>query len=190
MLLHQNERTAIFIDGANVHSATRELGWKVDYGKVLKYFRLQTRVVRAYYYTAILEEEGGFVAIQGLVDWLQYNGYTLVTKAATSFNNGGVGPRRIKGNMDIELAIDMLLTAKHVDHIVLFSGDGDFRRVVEEVQREGVRVTVVSTVETRPPYCADVLRRQADDFADLHALAGAISTDAASEAAGIIPALV
>jgi NYN domain len=72
--------------------------------------------------------------------------------------------------MDIELAVDAMELAKHVDQIVLFSGDGDFRSLVEAVQRRGVLVTVVSTISSHPPMIADELRRQADVFIDLAAL--------------------
>jgi uncharacterized LabA/DUF88 family protein len=105
-----------------------------------------------------------------LVDWLDYNGYTMVTKPTKEFTDAS-GRRKIKGNMDIELAIDVMEMAEHVNHILLFSGDGDFRRLVEAVQRKGVRVTVVSTVRSQPPMVADELRRQADHFLELQDLA-------------------
>jgi uncharacterized LabA/DUF88 family protein len=121
--------------------------------------------VRAFYYTALLEDQE-YSPIRPLIDWLDYNGYTMITKPAKEFTDQN-GRRKIKGNMDIELAIDMMELAAHVDHIVLFSGDGDFRRLVESVQRRGVRVTVISTTRTQPPMVADELRRQADHFVDL-----------------------
>jgi len=77
--------------------------------------------------------------------------------------------------MDIELAIDMMEMAPHLDHVILFSGDGDFRRLVEVVQRKGVKVSVVSTVKSSPPMAADELRRQADQFIELQDLAPEIS---------------
>jgi len=98
----------------------------------------------------------------------------MVTKPAKEFTDAS-GRRKIKGNMDIELAIDVLEMADHLDNIVLFSGDGDFRRLVEAVQRKGVRVTVVSTVKSAPPMVADELRRQADDFIDLSSLSNEIA---------------
>ena len=75
-----------------------------------------------------------------------------------------------KGNMDIELTVNAMELAPHVDHIVLFSGDGDFRPLVESLQRQGVRVSVVSTVRSQPPMIADELRRQADNFIELEGL--------------------
>jgi len=98
----------------------------------------------------------------------------MVTKPTKEFVDSQ-GRRKIKGNMDIELAIDMMEMSDNLDHIMLFSGDGDFRRLIEAVQRKGVRVTVVSTVKTSPPMVADELRRQADHFLDLQDLARMIS---------------
>jgi len=169
MPFRSNERTALFIDGANLYSASRNLGFDVDYRNLLEYFRRQTYVVRAYYYAAILETEE-YSPLKPLTDWLAYNGYTLVTKPAKEFTDA-TGRRRVKGNMDIELAIDMLELAPKLDHIVLFSGDSDFRRLIEAVQRRGVRVSVVSSIRTSPPMIADELRRQADEFLELAEIA-------------------
>jgi uncharacterized LabA/DUF88 family protein len=160
-----NERTALFIDGANLYSASRNLGFDVDYRNLLEFFRRKVHVVRAYYYSAVLETEE-YSPLKPLTDWLAYNGYTLVTKPAREFTDA-TGRRRVKGNMDIELAIDMLELAPKLDHAVLFSGDSDFRRLVEAVQRRGVRVSVVSSIKTSPPMVADELRRQADQFLEL-----------------------
>src|ERR1700710_908574 len=160
-----NERVALFIDGANLYSASRNLGFDVDYRNMLEYFKKKANVIRAYYYSAVLETEE-YSPLKPLTDWLAYNGYTLVTKPAREFTDA-TGRRRIKGNMDIELAIDMLEMAPRLDHVVLFSGDSDFRRLVEAVQRQGVRVSVVSTVRSTPPMIADELRRQADQFIEL-----------------------
>jgi uncharacterized LabA/DUF88 family protein len=170
MLFLPNERTALFIDGANLYSASRNLGFDVDYRNLLEFFRDRTHVIRAYYYSAVLETEE-YSPLKPLTDWLAYNGYTLVTKPAREFTDA-TGRRRIKGNMDIELAIDMLEMASRLDHVVLFSGDSDFRRLVEAVQRQGVRVSVVSTVRSTPPMIADDLRRQADQFLELADIAG------------------
>ncbi len=101
-----DERTALFIDGANLYSASRNLGFDVDYRNLLEYFRKKTHVIRAYYYSAVLETEE-YSPLKPLTDWLAYNGYTLVTKPAHEFTDA-TGRRRVKGNMDIELAIDML----------------------------------------------------------------------------------
>jgi len=161
----ENDRTALFIDGSNLYAAARALNFDIDYKRLLSEFRSQTRIVRAFYYTALVEDQE-YSPIRPLVDWLDYNGYTMITKPTKEFTDAS-GRRKIKGNMDIEIAVDALEMAEHLDHIVLFSGDGDFRRLVEALQRKGVRVTVVSTVKSQPPMIADELRRQADDFLEL-----------------------
>jgi uncharacterized LabA/DUF88 family protein len=160
-----NEKAALFIDGANLYSASRNLGFDVDYRAMLNFFRSRVNVLRAYYYSAVLETDE-YSPLKPLTDWLAYNGYALVTKPAKEFIDAG-GRRRVKGNMDIELAIDMLELADKVDHAILFSGDSDFRRLVEAVQRRGVKVSVVSSIRTSPPMVADELRRQADQFVEL-----------------------
>ena len=167
------ERLALFIDGSNLYAAARALGFEIDYKNLLEIFAAKGRLIRAFYYTALLEDQE-YSPIRPLVDWLDYNGYTLVTKPTKEFTDA-TGRRKIKGNMDIELAIDVMEMTPYLDHIVLFSGDGDFRRLVECVQRKGVRVSVVSTVVSSPPMAADELRRQADTFIELQELAPAIS---------------
>ena len=164
-----DERVALFIDGANLYSASRNLGFDVDYRSLLEYFRRKSNVLRAYYYSALLDTEE-YSPLKPLTDWLAYNGYNLVTKTAREFTDA-TGRRRVKGNMDVELAVDMLELAPRIDHAVLFSGDSDFRRLVEAVQRQGVRVSVVSSIRTSPPMVADELRRQADQFLELAEIA-------------------
>ena len=163
--LRQNDRFAVFIDGSNFHATTKTLGFEVDYERFLSLCKAQARLVRAYYYTA-LPDDNDHNPIRRLADWLDYNGYTMVTKQTREFTDKETGKKRIKGNMDMELALDMLKLAPHLDHIILVSGDGDFCRLVEEVQNMGIRVTVISSVKTKPPLMADVLRRQTDDFVD------------------------
>ncbi len=175
---YPEEKLAVFIDGANLYAAAKSLEFDIDYKRLLGWISDQSRLVRAFYYTALMEDQE-YSPIRPLIDWLDYNGYTMVTKPAKEFTDS-MGRRKIKGNMDIELAIDMMEIADHVDHIVLFSGDGDFRRLVESVQRKGVRVTVVSTIRTSPPMVADELRRQADHFMDLLSLSQMIERDAPS----------
>jgi uncharacterized LabA/DUF88 family protein len=169
---YENERTALFIDGANLYSAARSLGFDIDYRRLLKVFREKGRLVRAYYYTALVEDQE-YSPIRPLVDWLDYNGYRLVTKPAREYIDSQ-GRKRWRGDMDVEIAVDMMEMAGPADHLVLFSGDGDFRRLVEAVQRKGCRVTVVSTVKSTPPMASDDLRRQADNFVDLADLADII----------------
>ena len=165
MTFYPQERLGLFIDGANLYSAARALGFDIDYRRLLGLFAGKGRLIRAFYYTALPEDQE-YSPIRPLIDWLNYNGFTMVTKPMKEFTDAH-GRRKIKGNMDIELAIDVLEMAQYIDHVVLFSGDGDFRRLVEAVQRKGVRVTVVSTIRSQPPMVADELRRQADNFIDL-----------------------
>ena len=184
MNFHPQESIALFIDGPNLHSSARALGFDIDYRKLLELFGSQGRLVRAFYYTAMMDDQE-YSPLRPLVDWLDYNGYTMVTKPAKEFTDA-MGHRRIKGNMDIEIAVDMMEMGKKVDHIVLFSGDGDFRRLIEAVQREGVRVSVVSTLRTSPPMVADELRRQADVFIELQDLAPQVAR-APRETEGRVP---
>ncbi len=165
MDFYKNERIGLFIDGSNLYAAARSLSFDIDYKRLLSLFSREGRLIRAFYYTALIEDQE-YSPIRPLVDWLDYNGYTMVTKPTKEFTDSA-GRRKIKGNMDIELAIDVMEMAPHLDHIVIFSGDGDFRRLVEAIQRKGVRVTVVSTVKSQPSMIADELRRQADFFIEL-----------------------
>ena len=171
--LYPRERVALFIDGANLYAAAQALDIEIDYKRLLNLFSSNSQLVRAVYYTALIEDQKNS-PIRPLVDWLDYNGYTMVTKPAKEFTDSS-GRRKIKGNMDIELAIDVMEMADKLDHVVLFSGDGDFRRLVEAVQRKGVRFTVVSTQQSVPPMVADELRRQADKFLDLRDMAPLIA---------------
>jgi len=173
MIFYPQERIALFIDGSNLYAAARALGFDIDYKRLLELFAAKGHLIRAFYYTALVEDQE-YSPIRPLVDWLDYNGYTMVTKPTKEFTDA-MGRRKIKGNMDIELAIDVMEMAEHLDHIVLFSGDGDFRRLVEAVQRKGARVTVVSTVRSNPPMVADELRRQADNFFELQELMPSIA---------------
>ncbi len=175
------QRIALFIDGANLYATTKTLGFDIDYKRLLKEFQGRGHLVRAFYYTALVEDQE-YSSIRPLIDWLDYNGYRVVTKPTKEFVDSA-GRRKVKGNMDIELAIDALELAPFIDHMVLFSGDGDFRSVVEAVQRKGVKVSVVSTVTTQPPMVADELRRQADHFVDLVDLMPRIGRDPAERAA-------
>lgn len=169
------ERLALFIDGANLFAAGKALGMDIDYRKLLKSFQDKGYLLRAYYYTALLEDQE-FSSIRPLIDWLDYNGYTVVTKPAKEFTDHA-GRRRIKGNMDIELAVDAMELGDTIDHAVIFSGDGDFRSLVEALQRAGRKVTVVSTTQSQPPMIADDLRRQADHFIELRSIANEIGRD-------------
>lgn len=183
MLVYPEERVALFIDGANLYATARALDLEIDYKALRSYFSQNARMIRAYYYTAILEDQE-YSPLRPLIDWLDYNGFTLVTKPVKEFTDDN-GNRKIKGNMDIEIAVDMMNIANNLDHVVLFSGDGDFRRLLESLQNRGVRATVVSSNSTQPNMIADELRRQADQYIDLESLRGVIGRPAAGEDAGV-----
>jgi uncharacterized LabA/DUF88 family protein len=165
--MRESEKTALFIDGANLYKAARALGFDMDYKSLLAKARTASQLVRAYYFTSIQEDrEQDYSPLRPLVDWLDYNGYTMVTKLAREFTDA-TGRKRFKGSTDIELAVEMMALAPRIDHMILFSGNGDFRRAIEAVQAQGVRVSVVSTIKSQPPMASDELRRQADRFFDL-----------------------
>jgi uncharacterized LabA/DUF88 family protein len=178
MSVSATNKIALFIDGANFHATSRALGFDVDYKRLLGEFQGRGTLVRAFYYTAMVEDQE-YSSIRPLIDWLDYNGFTVVTKATKEFLDSA-GRRKVKGNMDVELAVQAMELAEHIDEMVLFSGDGDFRSLVAAVQRRGVRVTVVSTISTQPSMIADELRRQADVFIDLRELQAKIGRDPAT----------
>jgi uncharacterized LabA/DUF88 family protein len=181
-LIHPDERVVIMIDGANLYASAKALTFDMDYRKLLEEFRQHGRLVRASYYTALVEDQD-FSPIRPLVDWLDYNGYSLVTKPAKEYTDAS-GRRRFKGDMDVEIAVDILQAADYADHVFLFSGDGDFVPALEAVQRKGVRVSVVSTIKSHPPMAADDLRRAADNFVDLADLASIVGRPPRDRAAG------
>jgi len=165
--LRESERTALFIDGANLYKAARALGFDMDYKSLLTKARSASKLLRAYYYTAIQEDKDqDYSPLRPLVDWLDYNGYTMVTKTAREFVDA-TGKKRFKGSTDIELAVDLMTLADRLDHVIVFTGNGDFRRAIEAIQAKGVRVSIVSTIKSQPPMASDELRRQADRFFDL-----------------------
>ncbi|MBS0237974.1 MAG: NYN domain-containing protein [Proteobacteria bacterium] len=165
MHFYPDDRVALFIDGANLYATAKLLGFEVDYMRLLSLFRQKAQLLRPIYYTAIAEDQE-YSSRRPLIDWLDYNGFAMVTKPMKVFPDTD-GRRKIKGNMDIELTIDAMCLAKSLDHLVIFSGNGDFRSLVVALQEKGKRVSVVSTLRTQPPMVADELRRQADQFIDL-----------------------
>jgi uncharacterized LabA/DUF88 family protein len=169
-------KIALFIDGSNLYATSKALGFDIDYRRLLSEFQGRGTLLRAFYYTTVIEDQE-FSSIRPLIDWLDYNGYTVVTKLTKEFVDATTGRRKVRGSMDVDLAVSAMELAEHVDQIVLFSGDGDFRSLVEALQRRGVRVTVVSTLSTQPPMVADDLRRQADVFIDLADLKPKVARD-------------
>jgi uncharacterized LabA/DUF88 family protein len=167
-MFYRDERLALFIDGSNLYAAAKALGFDIDYKLLRTEVMRRGKLLRACYYTA-RRESGAYSPLRPLVDWLNYNGFNMVTKPAKEYTDS-MGRRKVKGNMDIELCVDAMELAPHVDHIVIFSGDGDYRPLVESLQRNGVRVSVVSTIRSQPPMISDDLRRQADNFIELDEL--------------------
>ena len=178
-MFYKDDRMALFIDGANLYSAAKSLGFEIDYRLLRQEFLRRGKLIRAFYYAALLENED-FSPLRPLVDWLSYNGYRTVTKTAKDYTDSE-GRRKIKGNMEIELAIDAMELAPRLDHAVLFSGDGDYCPLVDALQRQGVRVSVVSTIRGQTPMASDGLRRQADNFIELAELRDVIGRVARSD---------
>ena len=165
MHFYEDETTALFINGSNFYATAKALEFDIDYRKLLDFFRSRCYLLRAYYYTALTDDQE-YSSIRPLIDWLNYNGYHIVTKPVKELTDAQ-GRRKIKANMDIEMTVDAMLLAESIDHLVLFTGDGDYRRLVEALQQKGKKVSIVSTISTQPPMVADELRRQADVFIDL-----------------------
>lgn len=168
MDIDPRDRVVAFIDGANLYATSKAIGIDIDYRQLLEEFQRRCRFLRAYYYTAYVEDQE-FSSIRPLIDWLDYNGYTVVTKPAKEYTDAA-GRRKVKGNMDIEMAVDALDLSPHFDHFFLFSGDGDFTALVAALQKRGKKVTVASTLSTSTPMIADELRRKADFFLDVKQL--------------------
>lgn len=178
---HPQDRVGLFIDGANFYGASKALGLEIDYKALLAWASEQSRLVRAFYYTTLFDDYE-FSPIRPLVDWLEYNGFTIITKAAREYVDAH-GNKRVKGNVDIDIAIDMLEMSDRLDHAVLFSGDGCFCPLVEAVQRRGIKVSVISTLKTDRAMVSDDLRRQADQFIDLMDISDKIGKQASGDPA-------
>lgn len=178
-MFYKDERLALFIDGGNLFNTSRALGFDIDFKLLLSEFQRRGKLVHAMYYTAIVENEE-YSPLRPLVDWLNYNGYSTVTKTAREFTDA-MGNRRFRGGMEVELTVDAMEMAPRIDHAIVFSGNGDYRSLVASLQRQGVRVSVVSSVKTQPSMVSDDLRRQADNFIELDALRAVISRPARQE---------
>ena len=104
MLFYKEERLALFIDGANLYGAARALNFDIDYRKLFNLFAKKGRLIRAYYYTTLFEDQD-YTPLRPLVDWLDYNGYTMVTKPLKEYTDSQ-GRRRSKGSIDSDLVVD------------------------------------------------------------------------------------
>ncbi|RVI81698.1 NYN domain-containing protein [Sinorhizobium meliloti] len=174
-MFDQREKIALLIDGVNLFAASKALGFNVDFRKLLEAFRKRAYLLRANYYAALVEDQETST-IRPLIAWLDYNGYRVVTKPVRE-STDSLGRRKVEGNMDVELAIDAIELAETADHLVIFSGDGNFTSLVAALQRKGRKVSVVSSMSTRPPMISDALRREADHFIDLVKLRAEISRE-------------
>jgi len=183
-MFYKDERLAVLIDGANLYAASRLLGFEVDFKLLRQEFCRRGRLVRIGYYNSVTEGDE-FTPLRPLIDWLDYNGFRVVTRPTREVADPG-GRRRVKGNLEIHIAVDALEMAGRVDHVVLFAGDADLRTLVAALQRRGPRVTVVSTIRTQPAMISDELRRQADAFIDLAELRGLISRPAREGGASLL----
>lgn len=163
-----SNKTAVLIDGANLFATAKNLGFDIDFKLLKSKLEEKYNVHRIYYYTALVEQDGEKILLKPLVDWLTYNGFMLITKSArVMINREGV--KKIKGNMDVEIAVDAMNIANlpGMTDIVFFTGDGDFRYLVEDIQRKGVKVTIFSSIITNTAMIADNLRKQCDEFIEL-----------------------
>lgn len=173
MLLYPDERTVILIDGPNNHGAMKGLAWELDFARLKKYFAERCKLLRCSYYTAIAEER--YDTLHTMLDYLEYNGYSVMTKPLKTVNAHDEATRFNKGNMDVDITVHALKIAPHVDHIILFTGDGDFVPLCEELQAIGKRVSICSTMKTK--VLADDLRRVCDNFIELDDLKASVARD-------------
>ena len=152
-------RVAVFVDVPNIMYAAERERVVLDYGKVLDFIIGNREMVRASAYAPISDDPDEKLETQKFVQPFVDLGYRIVTKPLKRYANGS-----IKANFDVELAIDVLTMSDRLDIVVLMSGDGDFRRLVELVESKGVRVEVVAF----GPSTAAELRTVADEYTDLN----------------------
>lgn len=170
------ERVAFFIDGANFYQTARNLNVDIDYRRMLTSFVGEAYLLRAHYYTAMADDQE-FSSLRPLIDWLDYNGFQITTKPMREFTDNNGQKRRVRPSLDVDLTVDAMTLGDSVNHIVLFSGDGQYLALVEALQRKGVKVTVVSSLKTTPSMVSDDLRRTADHFLDLADLTDRLGRD-------------
>jgi len=151
-------KVGIFLDVPNVTYAAEDAGVRVDFGKLLEYLTQGRQLVRATAYAPVTDDPATRFENQRFVHPVLGQGYKVVTKPWKRFADGGM-----KANFDIELAVDILTMSDRLDIVVLLSGDGDFKRVVELVESKGVRVEVCAFAQST----ASELRAVADYYIDL-----------------------
>jgi uncharacterized LabA/DUF88 family protein len=151
----QYDKVAVFFDMSNLYFAARDLGVRIDYARLLDFLANGRRLHRAYAYMAISPDESSAIPF---LTWLRRNGFRVVTKPLKRFSDGTT-----KGDLDMELAVDLLSQAPYIDIAIIVSGDGDFTYLVDRAQRLGLRVEIAST----PRYTAIELLEIADRYIDL-----------------------
>jgi uncharacterized LabA/DUF88 family protein len=151
----QYDKVAVFFDMSNLYFAARDLGVRIDYARLLEFLANGRRLHRAYAYMAISPDESSAIPF---LTWLRRNGFRVVTKPLKRFSDGTT-----KGDLDMELAVDLLTQAPYIDIAIIVSGDGDFTYLVDRAQRLGLRVEIAST----PRYTAIELLEIADRYIDL-----------------------
>lgn len=172
-MFYKDDRLGVFINGFNLYQCAKALGFEVDYSRMRDEFKVRGRLMRMGYYTTILDGDD-FSPQKPLFDWLSYNGYQLNLKPVREIVDPD-GRKRVRGSIDVEMAVDILTMVDRLDHIVIFSGSSDLKAVVDAVKRAGVRVSVAATTRTNPAMVSDDLRRSADNFIDLADLMDQIS---------------
>lgn len=153
----ESDRLAIFFDMSNLYFAARDMGIRIDYARLLEFLTAGRRLHRAYAYLGYNPEDE---SSHSFITWLKRNGFRVKTKALRRFEDGST-----KANLDMELAIDLLTQAPHIDVAIVVSGDGDFVNLVDAAQNAGLRIEVAAT----PRQAATDLMDIADQFIDLEA---------------------
>lgn len=158
----------MLIDGPSIYQICRSLDVEIDYQALRSIFADAGYLVQARYYTTILNDQL-YSPLRPLIDWLSYNGFIVVTRTMKA-GQDSEQCRRLDHGIVVALAVDAIEISSRLDHVILFTGNGDFLRLVQLLQRRTVRTTVVGTVNGPSSMSSDELRRQADTFVDLRAL--------------------
>lgn len=155
-------RLSIFVDGNNMFYAQQKNGWFFDPKRVLNYFNNDPNIVlvNAFWYTGLKDSQDQ----RGFRDALISLGYTVRTKILKEYYDDNSGRYSQKANLDIEIVVDMFNTVDQYNHVILFSGDGDFERAIELLRSKNTHITVVST----EGMIARELRNATDRYIDLN----------------------
>jgi len=133
------DRVAIFIDGENIHYSAKHLNMRMDYLKLCKILAGSRRLVRSYFYTAVSNQSEGKI---DFINFLKLNGFKVVTREVKSFSEGDGATRSVRNALDMQMALDVIEMSEHLDTVVLCTGDGDFRPLVDALVRKGKHVEV------------------------------------------------